>query len=72
MINKRLLRSKLAAVGMTQNDLADRLSISKNTMSSKINGKTKLYVCEAERICEILGVIDMEERANIFLHEESQ
>lgn len=53
--------------GITQNQLADRLGMSKNTLSSKVNGHTNVLTSEAQKICEILEVNDLEERAKIFL-----
>lgn len=53
--------------GMTQNELAKRLGMTKNTLSNKVNGHTSIYTSEAKKICEILEITDLEERANIFL-----
>lgn len=53
--------------GLTQNELANLLGMTKNTLSNKINGHTKIYTTEAKKICEILEIVDPKEKANIFL-----
>lgn len=53
--------------GMTQNDLAKMLGMTKNTLSNKVNGHTSVYTHEAKKICEILEINDPKEQANIFL-----
>lgn len=72
MVNKNLLRSKLAAVGMTQKNLGALIGMSENTISAKINGCSRLYVDEAERICLALGIDNPIEKAEIFLSRSSQ
>ena len=57
----------LVRKGMTQNKLADALGITKNTLSNKVNGRTGILTSEAQRICEILEITNLEERAQIFL-----
>lgn len=68
MINKRKLRGAMAAAGYTQGTLSDKLGISDNTLSNKINGKTPLYIGEASQICEILGILNPQEKCDIFLN----
>lgn len=61
------LRGKIVEAGLTQQDLAARLEMSKNTLSNKINGKTPFNMDEAITICDILGIHDDAEKAQIFL-----
>lgn len=72
MINKNLLRSKLAAVGLTQKKLGTLVGMSENTISAKINGNGRLYVDEVEHICSALGIESPAEKAEIFLGSTSQ
>lgn len=72
MINKNLLRSKLAAGGLTQKQLGKLLGWSENTVSSKINGRSKLCVDEVDCICKILNITNPIEKADIFLQNSSQ
>lgn len=66
-INKGMFKMALIRKGLTQNELANLLGMTKNTLSNKINGHTKIYTTEAKKICEILEIVDPKEKANIFL-----
>ncbi|MCL2060961.1 MAG: helix-turn-helix domain-containing protein [Oscillospiraceae bacterium] len=72
VINKRLLRSKIMAMGMSQEEFGRMLGMSKNTVSGKINGRLHLYVCEVVKMCEILGITDSTEKSAIFLNGDAQ
>ena len=67
MVKVNEIRSRLALKEMTQLDLAERLGISKNTMSSRMTGKSFFTLEEVEQICEILGIETVMEKRNIFL-----
>ncbi len=67
MVKVNLLRSRLALLGMSQADLADRIGMSKNTMSSRMTGKSSFNLEEVAAICEVLGIIKNEEKREIFL-----
>ncbi len=67
MLKVNMLRSKLALQGMSQHQLADRLGVSKNTLSSRMNGKSSFTLEEVERICEILEIHNPTEQKQIFL-----
>lgn len=66
------LRGKIVEAGFSQQSLAARLGMSKNTLSNKINGKTPFNLDEAKKICCILGIRDDAEKAQIFLAGSSQ
>ena len=66
MLDKNKLLGKIAECGHTQKSLAAALGIGNNTMSSKINGKSSLTIDEADLICEILHITDVEEKGRIF------
>lgn len=66
------LRGKIVEAGFSQQALAARLGMSKNTLSNKINGKTPFNLDEAKKICYILGIRDDAEKAQIFLAGSSQ
>ncbi len=61
------LRGKIVEAGISQRDLAARLGMSKNTLSNKINSRTPFNLDEAITICDILGIRDDAEKAQIFL-----
>ena len=71
MINSRKLRGKIAEMGMTQTSLAKELSMSKNTLSAKINGHSKFTVDEAHKICLALSISDPKTKCEIFLQKPS-
>ena len=66
------LKGKIAEAGYSQCSLAAELKISRNSLNSKINGKTPFNTVEIERICEKLGISDRAEKAAIFLEHASQ
>lgn len=61
------LKGKIAEAGYTQRTLAAAMGMSKNTLSSKINGKSQFNSREIERICDLLAILSLEEKALIFL-----
>ena len=72
MVDKNLLRSAIARVGMTQEKLATAIGISQNTLSAKILGRSFFDTDEIDRICNVLSIVDNTEKANIFLAPASQ
>lgn len=72
MVDVKKLRAKLALHGYTQKSIAAEMSkrgvkISENTFSSKMTGASQFFCDEADVICEILGIVDSAEKADIFL-----
>nr|MBQ4457657.1 DUF739 family protein [Clostridia bacterium] len=66
------LKGKIVAAGYSQNSLAEAMRqsgvrISKNTLSSKINERVPFNTDEVVCICELLGIVDNNEKAYIFL-----
>lgn len=61
------LKGKIVEAGYSQRSLAAELGISKNTLNSKVNGKTPFNTAEIEQICNKLGIHDVAEKAAIFL-----
>lgn len=54
-VNKRLLCEKMAARGLTQEALAERLNIDRTTLNRKLNGVGKgFFLCEAAQIGKAL------------------
>lgn len=69
-VNK--LRARMALVGINQADLANQCGFTENTLCNKIAGKTEFKANEIVRICEVLGIDDPTEQADIFLTSPSQ
>lgn len=67
MVDKNLLRGAIARAGMTQEKLALAIGISQNTLSAKILGRSFFDTDEIDRICDVLSIVDNNEKADIFL-----
>ena len=72
MVDKNKLAGAISSKGLTQKKLAEMIGISKNTISAKMNNKSSFDTDEIERICRVLGIKDVTEKANIFLANSSQ
>lgn len=72
MLNKNMFNSVVARTGMTHKELSQKIGISKNTLSSKVNNKVPFNVNEIDRICQVLGITNDNEKAQIFLFTPSQ
>lgn len=62
-----LLKGKIIAAGYTQKSLAQALNISQNTLSNKITGKNQFNSDEIVALCELLSIVDNDEKVSIFL-----
>ena len=50
------LRKFWKASDVSQEELARALKCSRQTVSNKLNGRTKLTLDEAQTLCELLGI----------------
>lgn len=66
-MNKRKLLAAMVEAGQTQKSLAQRIGISTNSMSHKVNGGNQFTIEEATAICDVLNITDDATRAQIFL-----
>ena len=66
MINANLLRGKIVANGYTQATFAQKMDMSKNTLSAKISGKSDFTIGQVETMCQLLGVDTAKEIMAIF------
>lgn len=62
-----VLKGKIVSAGYTQRTLAPLLNMSENTLSKKVNGQTPFDTDDVVRLCELLNIVDNEEKAYIFL-----
>ena len=72
MVNIPKLRSVMALKGYTQKSLVAEMNnrgvkISENTLSSKMNDTSKFDCVDADVICDILGLENPADKAEIFL-----
>ena len=69
MINKNLLKSKIALAGMTQVSIAKEIGIVKETLSQKLMGRIKFNSSEIAKIKEILNLTN-DEVVEIFINSD--
>ncbi|MBP3936443.1 MAG: helix-turn-helix transcriptional regulator [Clostridia bacterium] len=62
----------MAEVGISQRSLAKALGCSKNTINSKINGKSAFSLDDVDAVCAVLGITDERKKVEIFLSESCQ
>lgn len=67
MVNTALLKGKIVANGFTQRTLSEKMKISENNLSAKINGKSEFDLSQVMALCEILCINDPKEKCDIFL-----
>jgi hypothetical protein len=72
MVDINKLRAQMALKGFTQGMLVEEMNnrgvkTSENTLSNKMNRKTQFDCEDADVICNILGVEDAAQKAEIFL-----
>lgn len=66
------LKGKIVAAGFSQGTLANAMSqrgvkTSKNTLSKKVNGRAPFTTDEIVCLCDLLSIVDNNEKAYIFL-----
>ena len=72
MVDVNKLKAQMVLKGYTQKSLAAEMTergvkTTENTLSSKMNGRSKFDCVDADVICDILEVDDSASRAEIFL-----
>lgn len=72
MLDKNKFMGTVVAAGLNQRKLAKLMKMSKNTINSRVNGRSQFDTEEIDRLCEILGIDDDNEKAKIFLAQSSQ
>jgi len=68
MTNKKLLRSKLILAEMTDGELAEKLGISRQSVSQKLNGHRQFNSNEISKIAHILKLEPKEVMEIFFDH----
>lgn len=61
MTATKKLRSLMIAKGYTQSDIADKLGISPQSLSYKINNKVEFKASEIETLCVLLDITNKDE-----------
>ncbi len=60
MINTYAIKARMIDRGLTQTDIAARLSLSQPVISRKINGKRPFYLDEAQKLGSLLSLSAIE------------
>lgn len=66
-MNINELKGAIARAGYNQKTLSKAMDMPINTLNSKVNGKSKITVDEAEKMCAILHITEASEKVKIFL-----
>lgn len=66
-MKSNLLRSAIVANGMTVEDVAKQLGITRNTMYKRLNGHSEFSIADVVKLCEMLNIRDNKQKADIFL-----
>jgi transcriptional regulator with XRE-family HTH domain len=56
MTNVNKLRGRLAEIGMTLSDFAEKMGLSRPTARKKVDGETQFLAAEIKRACDILEI----------------
>ena len=72
MVDIQKLKSRMVLKGYNQSSLAAEMTargvkISENTLSAKMNGRSKFDTDDANVICDILELVNPADKAAIFL-----
>ncbi len=70
-MNRNKLVGAIASAGLTNGKVAEKIGMSKNAFSAKLNGKSFFNTDEVERICSVIGIVDDAEKVDIFLTSPS-
>lgn len=62
-----ILRGEMVANGLTVQDVADRMGLSRNTLSSRLSGHSSFDTEEIIKLCEILHIQEPGRKVEIFL-----
>ena len=66
MTNTALLEKKIDASGFKKSYIAQMIGITAYGLSLKIRNKNEFKASEIEKLCNLLGITDLEERCAIF------
>ena len=66
MTNTELLEQLINTKGIKKGKIAEKLSISYNTLKRKINNEVPLNAGEIALMCEILEIVSLEDKEAIF------
>lgn len=62
-----LIKARMVEAGYTQRSLAAKLKMSTTSLNLKLAGRRAFDIAEVQKLCEVLGISDPEDKVNIFL-----
>ncbi len=66
-MNLKKLKGKIAESEKSKSAIAMEFGISIQALNKKLRGETKMTTDDAEKLCDVLGIYDNSEKAEIFL-----
>ena len=66
-MNANLLRGEIVSKGMTMQEVAKYVGLSRNSFSARVQGRVPFNSNEIVRICELLQIEDASKKVSIFL-----
>lgn len=70
MVDVMRLDSAIAESGLKYCYIAEKMGISRQSLRHKVNGDSDFSCAEATKLCEIIGLDDVETRHRIFFAHE--
>lgn len=71
LVDKTRLMGRIVGAGYTQRSLAQAMKVSKNTLNSKINNRIPFDTDDIQILCDLVGITNGKEKAEIFLAKPS-
>jgi len=66
-LKANLLRGEIVANGLTVQEVAEKIGLSRNTMFSRLSGHTSFNTEEVIKLCDILKIREPNRKVDIFL-----
>lgn len=66
MTDSKILRKIISFKGLKLGFIAKELEISPYALSKKINNLSEFKASEISKLCDILGIVDLKEKDNVF------
>ena len=67
-MDRKKLKAKIVENGFNQATISEKIGISLAAFNNKLNGKSSFTISEADKICDVLSITDLTEKAAIFLN----
>lgn len=71
LLNANLLKAAIVRAGFTQQDFAKTIGMSQNTLTAKLKGDRCFNLNEIDKACDVLNIVENDEKCAIFLGSAS-